>query len=244
MIHATHASTGEQRFNATAGGSQLLWSRNQIVNLLKRFIREERAVSVNYAAEKRVLVTRALRIDADLDRLYFEYGDHKSGNANLFRSKEINFSVEDGEGKSQFVSPRARDVLLEGQPVFHVPIPDRMVQADRRAHDRIKIPDIAAPIVIFNLPDGRKAEGRLADLSTGGIGVIGVAADFDLLPGTMMRNCVIELDNNQDVYVDVEIRHAQVFINGLGQLEHRVGFRLLSRPQGFSDLLDAFTIPL
>ena len=127
-------------------------------------------------------------VDADLDRLYFEYGDHKSGNANLFRSKEINFSVEDGEGKSQFVSPRARDVLLEGQPVFHVPIPDRMVQADRRAHDRIKVPDIAAPIVLFNLPHGRKAEGRLADLSSGGIGVIGVAADFVLSPGTVLRH--------------------------------------------------------
>ncbi len=233
-----------RRFNADIAGSQLLWSRHQIVQLFRRFIREDRPVSLHYADENRVIVTRTLRLNPRLDRVYFEYGNHKAGNSNLLRSKEVQFSVEDGLGKSQFGSPRVRDVLLDGKPVFHIPIPERVVQADRRAHHRIKIPQISAPVVIFNLPDGRKAEGRLADMSAGGIGVIGVAADLHVRSGTVIRKCLIQLSESERVFVDLEIRYARVLIDAHGKLLHRVGFNLVSRPKGFSHLLKTFTVDL
>ena len=243
MLNSQSAALGG-RFNAGVAGSRLLWSRHQIVEMLNRFIREDHPVSVHYADENKMIVTRALQLDRRLNRVYFEYGDHKAANANLLRCEEVQFSVQDGSGNMQFSSPRIRDVLLEGKPVFHVPIPKRVVQADRRLHHRIEIPRISAPVVIFNLPDGRKAKGRLADMSAGGIGVIGLAADLKVRPGTVIRNCLIQLGDGGRVIVDVQIRHARAVMGTEGKLMHRVGFSLASRPEEFSDLLKAFTIEL
>jgi len=230
------------RFNLDAGRSRLLWSRHQIIMMLRRFVREDRPVSVHYDDEDKVIVTRALGVDADRDRVYFEYGEHKANNTQLLRCPEVRFSFEDGSAKSQFSSPRIRDVLLNGQPVFQIPIPDRIVQADRRLHQRVKIPEVSAPVVVVTLPDGRKAEGRLADMSAGGIGVIGLAADLKIKPGTIIRNCLILLDDNERVVVDLEIRHGRVAMSADGRLMHHVGFSLASRPKEFSDLLKAFTV--
>ena len=230
------------RFNTGAAGSRLLWSRHQIIQLLRSFIRDEQSFSVHYANEDKLIVTRALGLDPDLDRVYFEYGDHKAANSHLLTSQDVQFSVENGAAKSQFTSARVRDVLLNGKPVFHIPIPDRVVQCDRRLHKRFKIPEVSAPVVRFNLPDGRKAMGQLADISAGGIGVIGLAADLKVGSGTLIHNCLIELNDGAKVLVDLEIRHAAAQMGANGKLMHRVGFALASRPKEFADLLSAFTV--
>ncbi len=229
-------------FNSVAAGSRLLWSRHQIVMMLRRYVREDRPVSVHYDHQDKLIVTRALSVDDDMDRVYFEYGDHKTGNTGLLRSKEVRFAIEDGSSNAQFSSPRIRDVLLDGQPVFQIPVPDRIVQSDRRLHQRIKVPEISAPVVRINLPDGRRAEGRLSDMSAGGIGVIGLAVDLKVEAGTVVRNCLIQINDDESVIVDLEIRHARVAMGLDGRLMHHVGFSLASRPKEFADLLKAFTV--
>ena len=240
----TQSTADGGRFNADVRGSRLLWSRHQILELLNRFIREDYPVSVHYADESKMIVTRALRLNMRLDRVYFEYGDHKTANSDLLRSQEVQFSVENGSGQSQFSCPRVCDVLLDGKPVFHIPIPERVVEADRRAHHRIKIPQISAPVVTFSLPDGRKAKGRLTDMSAGGIGVIGLAADLKVRSETEIRNCLIELNDGERLLVDLKIRHARASVDTEGKVTHRVGFSLASRPKEFSALLKAFTVDL
>jgi len=239
---AIRSTTNRGRFNDEVASSRLLWSRHQIVHLIDRFIREDNPVSVHYADESRVIVTRALQLDRRLNRVYFEYGDHKIANTNLLRSEEVQFSVEHGGERSQFTTPRVRDILLDGRPVFHVPIPTRIVQGDRRLHRRIEIPQISAPVVIFNLPDGRQVKGRLADMSAGGIGVMGLASDKRVDTGTLVHDCLIQLSNGKSVLVDLEIRHSAILKGSNGKSTHRIGFRLVSRPKEFSDLLNAFTV--
>ena len=149
-----------------------------------------------------------------------------------------------GSASTQFTSPRARDVLLNGRPVFHVPIPARVIQADRRMHRRITIPEISAPVVTFSLPGGRQIKGRLADMSATGIGVIGFSANEKVHTGTEVQNCVIHLDDGKQMLVDLKIRHAAMLKDAYGRPTHRIGFRLASRPREFSDLLKAFTVEL
>lgn len=242
MLTTVQSTAGRGRFNDGIAGSRLLWSRHQIVHMFDRFIREDNPVSVHYDDESRVIVTRALQLDRRLNRVYFEYGDHKAANTSLLRSEEVQFSVEHGGERSQFTSPRVRDILLDGRPVFHVPIPSRIIQADRRLHRRIEIPKISAPIVVFKLPDGRQVKGRLADMSAGGIGVIGLASDRMVQTGTLVHNCLIYLSDGKSVMVDLEIRHSAILKGSSGKATHRIGFRLVSRPKEFSDLLNAFTV--
>jgi c-di-GMP-binding flagellar brake protein YcgR len=242
MLTTVQPTAHRGRFNDEVASSRLLWSRHQIVHLIDRFIQEDNPVSVHYADESRVIVTRALQLDRRLNRVYFEYSDHKSANTSLLRSEEVQFSVEHGGERSQFTAPRVHDALLEGRPVFHVSIPSRIVQADRRLHRRIQIPKVSAPVVIFKLPDGRQVKGRLADMSAGGIGVIGLASDKRVDTGTMVHNCLIQLSDGKSVLVDLEIRHAAILKGSNGKSTHRIGFRLLSRPKDFSDLLNAFTV--
>ena len=47
----TQAMADPRRINTDVGGSRLLWSRHQIVQLFRRFICEDRAVSAQYGDE-------------------------------------------------------------------------------------------------------------------------------------------------------------------------------------------------
>ena len=241
---STQAMVDPRRFNTDIAGSRLLWSRHQIVQLFRRFICEDRPVSAQYAGDDGMIVTRAVRLNPSFGRVYFEYGDHKAGNSSLLRSKEVQFSVEDGLGKSQFTSPRISDVLLDGEPVFHIPIPEHVLQVDRRLNHRITIPEISAPAVIFNLPDGSRAEGRLSDLSAGGIGVIGLATEMSVRTGGVVRNCLIQLGGGEHVSVDLKIRYTSGYVDAEGKPMRRVGFSLVSQPKEFAELLKAFTLDL
>jgi c-di-GMP-binding flagellar brake protein YcgR len=220
--------------------SQVIWSRFQIIRLLRGFIREERAISVEFEdeEEEKLIVTRALQVNARTNRLAFAFGDHKRTNSDLLRSPKLLFSTEEGTMSYRFGTGGARDYLLHGELVFGVPLPDAVILSDRRRDQRLRIPDFAAPTVKMYFQDGTRFDGKLADLSEGGIGLMGLDSEVPVRKGAKLR-CLITLNQRDRIWLDVEVRFVRRMSGVTGK---RVGVRLLNRNPEFEKLLKVFRV--
>ena len=220
--------------------TQVIWSRFQIIRLFRRFIRDERAISVEFEdeVEEKLVLTRALQINARTNRLAFAFGDHKRTNSDLLRSPKLLFSAEDGAMSYRFGTGGARDYMLRGDLVFGVPLPDAVILSDRRRDQRLRVPDFAAPPVRLYFPDGARFDGKLADLSEGGIGLMGLESEVPVRKGAKLR-CLITLNQRDKIWLDVEVRYVRRMSSVTGK---RVGFRLLTRKPEFEKLLKVFRV--
>jgi c-di-GMP-binding flagellar brake protein YcgR len=217
--------------------SQVIWSRFQIIRLFRRFIRDEKNVSIEFDDDEKLLLTQALNLNARTNRVAFAYGDHKRTNSDLLRSERLLFSIEEGLQTYRFTSAKARDFLLRGKPAFQVALPEAVLLTDRRKEQRIQVPKFSSPPVWLHLPDGTEVQGQLSDVSEGGIGLIGLQVNTPLRKGMVLR-CEIDLRPGGSVMLDVEVRYVRR-LEGAGR---RVGFRLRSANPEFARLVKAFTV--
>jgi c-di-GMP-binding flagellar brake protein YcgR len=222
--------------------AQVIWSRFQIIRLLRRFVRERKPVSTQFGRDEKVLLTRATHLNTRTDRVTFAFGDHKDTNTQLLHSSPVLFSLDDGEVSYRFVTREVFDVLLQGVPMFEAPIPDAVLHADRRCHRRLQFPRVVAPAVWIHLQDGTCFEGRLADMSEVGLGVIGLDEDLPVHKGSVLHNCAIELGGSKRVWLDVEVRYVKEMTTLSGRPGNRIGFRLITPAPDLEKLLRNFTV--
>jgi c-di-GMP-binding flagellar brake protein YcgR len=238
--------TGSVRAGGSSAGTppraQVIWSRFHIIRLLRRSMRERKPISAQFGPDERVLLTRAVHLNARTDRVAFAFGDHKDTNTQLLHSSPVLFSLDEGEVTYRFAAREVFDVLLHGEPVFEVPLPDAMLHADRRYHRRLQFPRIVAPVVWVHLPDGTRFEGRLSDMSEAGLGVIGLDANVPVRKGSVLRNCAIELDGSRKAWVDVEVRYIKEAATLSGKPGRRIGFRLITPAPDLERLLRNFAV--
>jgi c-di-GMP-binding flagellar brake protein YcgR len=225
-------------------GSRLLFSRTQIIRLFQRFIKEAAPISVEFEDRENMLVTRALDLDERTNRVFYAFGDYKATNALIFQSKQLFFNLDAQRVRYRFVGTTAGDALRNGAPVFHLPLPESVLESDRRARDRHRIPQVRAPDVSLRLPDGSVIRGILADVSEDGLGVIDVDGNLNFRTGTDIPGCVIELGGRERIRVDLKVLYVALVPDKAGKNVRRMGIQLLSRPEEFDTLLKAFIVEL
>jgi c-di-GMP-binding flagellar brake protein YcgR len=224
--------------------AQVVWSRFHIIRLLRHSIRERRPVSVQFGPDEKVLLTRAVHLNARTDRVAFAFGDHKDTNTQLLHSSPVLFSLDEGQVTYRFAAREVFDVLLHGEPIFEVALPDAVLYADRRYHRRLRFPRIVAPVVWIYLPDGTRFEGRLSDMSDAGLGVIGIDENIPVRKGSVLRNCAIGLGGSRKAWVDVEVRYIREIAPLSGRPGKRIGFRLITPAPDLEKLLRNFAVEL
>lgn len=115
-----------------------------------------------------MIVTRALELDERANRVLYAFGDYKANDAIIFQSKQLFFNSDAQRVRYRYVGSGAGDALREGTAAFYVPLPDSVLESDRRARERLHIPQVCAPEVSLRLPDGSVIRGILSDLSAEG----------------------------------------------------------------------------
>lgn len=136
------------------------------------------------------------------------------------------------------------DALHDGTPAFYVPLPDSVLESDRRARYRHRIPQMCAPDILLRLPGGSVVKGILTDLSEEGIGIVDVDGDPDLRTGTDIPGCVIELGTRERIRADLKVLYVSLVPDRDGKNVRRMGVQVLLRPEDFDMLLKAFTAQL
>lgn len=227
-----------------ASGPQVVWSRFEIIRTMRRLLREEKPVAVEFGADDRMFVSRLLKVDPRHDQLTLAYGDHRQTNSALLRASGVVFTVTEKRILTRFASHGVQDVVHANAAAFRIGLPEAIVYTDRRESERVSIPAFHMPSITIRSPEFGVFRGQLADISHRGVGIIALPGDCVFPEGAKFFGCIIQVDRHQGVAVDLQLRYVREFPLPDGTTTRRCGFRLLSTPPELETIVRSFVVRL
>jgi c-di-GMP-binding flagellar brake protein YcgR len=178
------ASADEGRFR--------IHSRVEIAYILRSLMKSNALVTAYFGSGKDFVVTAVLEVD-DRGFVVLDSGSNPELNERLLRSGAVDvMSTQDGV-RVQFASRDVQPVSFEGRLAFRLPLPDSLLKLQRREFYRLPTPLVQPLKCEFTSPQGERYELPLADISLGGVCLVGEAAGFTLESGVELDGCRITL---------------------------------------------------
>jgi len=196
-------------------------STKQIEAILRNIAETGANVALYYNPKREFIMTTVL--DLDEDGLWVEPGHTSTENHHITESHKLTAVSSHNQVKVQFVVNAASKVTYDGQPALFLPMPDSLYRLQRREYFRLSLPPSEHLRCLINVtkPKGENApedatplettvvdfEVPAADISGGGIGLICMEGEFDLVPGETYTDCQIDLPNIGIIHVSITIKN-------------------------------------
>ena len=123
----------------------------------------------------------------------------------------------------QFTTDRVAAVSFEGRLAFRLPLPDTIMKLQRREYYRLATPVVHPLKCEIAGPDGKRFELALADISLGGVCLVGQPAGFSFEPGMALEDCRIDLPEIGAIRAGLCVRNSYVVTLKNGVTSHRTG---------------------
>jgi c-di-GMP-binding flagellar brake protein YcgR len=186
-----------------------VYSRVEIVALLRQLAEEGVLVTAYFDAEPGFAVTVVLDVNADFEEVIFDAAAEAVAHKRLLASKHIVFVGFLDHVKVQFVARLAEATQHQGRPAFRVRLPEQVLRLQRRDFFRVRPPlSKPAKCLVPYGDDGKQYESlRVLDLSVGGLAVLTYPEKFDLPCGRLIENCFLDLPGVGSIVVSIHVRH-------------------------------------
>lgn len=182
--------------------------------------------------ESDFILTTLLAIDKG--GLWLEQSPNDSDNKLIARSDKLTFVSSHLQVKIQFDSQRASTKMYQGNQAFYLPLPTSLYRLQRREYYRLAIPVInpLRCIVAQESPHNNTREFIIMDVSCGGVGLVCIESDTDLVVGGTYPNCQIELPNMGIIKGAIEVKNIVLLPSKYGIAQRRAGceFKNLDTP--------------
>lgn len=180
------ASTDDTRF--------LVTNRIEIVRILRGLAQRNEMVSAFFNAGSDLLLTAVLDVSSEKNAVVLDCGANEAFNQRILKAEKIIFITALDRVKIQFVSHRIESSIFERKPAFLIPLPEQVLQLQRREYYRLTTPILNPLKCIVTLDDGQVQEFPMVDISAGGIGmIIGNPPEGPLKVGSVYPGCRIDL---------------------------------------------------
>lgn len=179
--------------------------------------------------------------DPAADRFAISYSPHKTINAMLLSSPEVEFTATDQQGLNfTFTALAPEEVQIGGEPAIQFALPKSLLMHNRREHPRIPVPADLSLRCIADEGGFIPFESHVADVSHDGLGCLVYDPDINLEDGTILHGCRIVIPGGDAIVVDIELRHITSSRQPDGTLVHRAGFRFVQKPGEIAKLTGLF----
>lgn len=205
-----------------------IYSRSELVALLREILHRRVLVTIYFSNGTRFIVTNLLAINPDFEELVFDCGADEEVTRALTRSSRFTVVTFLDQVKIQFSGQRMELTSFEDAPALRMRVPDSLLRFQRREFYRTQT--IGKPLMWrlpLAAPDGKTAEGRIVDISCGGIALLVQNEHTRIEPGTVLRECEINLPEIGRLSLTLEIRSAA---GGTGTGNHRYGCAFVGIP--------------
>ncbi len=182
-----------------------LRSKTEIVSILKD-IQESRVPAALFYDGGQSMMTAVLKVSAVKDLMYLDCNINEELNGQVEASKKLTFVSNLRSVKVQFSIPRIEIALLNDEPAFVLKLPKAIVRLQRREFYRIPTPTLDPVICTIPLPDGSSIKATVADISAGGIGLLGSPEEMSLEKMKSYENCQLALPGSETVLVNLQVR--------------------------------------
>lgn len=179
----------------------------EIVRILRNLALRNAMVSAFFNAGKQSMLTSVLHVSPEQRQVILDINANEALNRHMLQADKIIFTSLLDQIKIQFVANHIASVTYEGTPAFSIPLPDQVLQLQRRESFRLALP-ITHP-VNCSLPVSKDQAYQLpiGDMSMGGLSIsIGQFPDIQFEPGAVYPGCRIELPSVGVVEVSLRIQ--------------------------------------
>ncbi len=175
--------------------SFMLYSRAEIVAILRRLAQERTLVTVYTGGDGEFAVSMVLQVDPDFEEVDFDMPAHPEAQARVLAASELVFVIFFENVKLQFRAQFAKPTRFENRPAFRVRLPTDMLRLQRREFFRVRTPIVARPTCLVPQREGdSKYESlQLVNISIGGLAVMTYPSQFEMPLGQVVHNCYLDL---------------------------------------------------
>ncbi len=178
-------------------------------------------VALYYGNENDFILTTLLAVDDS--GMWLEQSPNETDNRRIIESNKLIFVSSHLQIKVQFVVNQAGNAMYQGRPAFYLPLPDSLYRLQRREYYRLTTP-IANPLrcIVARKPSPniKPREFIIMDISCGGVGLICMETDTELIPGLSYSDCQIELPEIGTIRGTIEVKNL-IIMNSKSGGEHK-----------------------
>ena len=182
----------------------LVRSRHEVIRLLNGMMEAGAVIAISFMNSDDDAVSMLIDVDEPANRLLLECPpDWRSITRGHAGDDSIMLVCALDEAKIQFQSGVGEMVDLDGTRAVSLKIPDFMWRFQRRRDPRHKVSGLKISLNLGFL----EADAEVADLGTGGIGVLNCDSELKLAAGEVLRDCAIMLPGVGQIAVDLTVQH-------------------------------------
>jgi c-di-GMP-binding flagellar brake protein YcgR len=197
-------------------------SEVEIAYILRGLMKSGALVTAYFNAGREFAVTAVLGVDTARGFVILDSGANPELNDRLLRDGELNVvSSQDGV-RVQFAARKVEAVSFEGRLAFRVPIPDSVVKLQRREYYRLPLSVLNPLKCEVPGPEGQRVQMTVADISLGGVCLVGDRAGSPLEVGAVLDDCRIAMPDGV-LSARMEVRNSYLVTLRNGAVSRHTG---------------------
>lgn len=224
----------------------MLNSKGEMFGVFKVLVEKAAQVSMVFNQGKDMVLSSLLSYG---DKgLVLDLGGSSDMNRKALEADKIFCVTQIDKVKIQFTLPGVATTESGGRPAFMARLPDGVLRLQRREYYRMTTP-IVRPLKIavpYKMADGALSMVviNVADISGGGIGLVGVPDKTPLEPGMQLANCKLELPEVGVAVINLEVRNKFETEMRTGGKTKRAGCEYVKLPGNMLTLIQRYIIKL
>lgn len=214
----------------------LLSGERQVRQLLHELHQHRALITAHYGGTNSFL-TAVLGLSKDENTLLLDASpDEKTMSAALAAGKLICVTQLD-QIRIQFVVRNARSASEKGRKLLHAPVPEQILRLQRRATYRLLVPISHASSAHIQFTDQARQlvelDGRLLDISIGGIALLLPQQASELVIGARLKHCRLQFPGHPQLEVQLRVCYLNRQEQRSGTQMLRVGFAFVDLPRQY-----------
>jgi c-di-GMP-binding flagellar brake protein YcgR len=209
-------------------------SRLEICSVLGALQKAGSLVTCYFGEGSDFILTSILRVDAEQEAVILDYGADGASNLRALRTKGFTFVAAHERIKIQFSAESLHKARFDQRDAFSIALPDTLLRLQRREYFRILVP-LSQPLKCAIPPQDESVdapkEAAVADISCGGVALVGFSAEAKVEDGMCFRGCQIHLADEGAVTADLLIKSTFEVVLKNGHKQLHAGCQFVNMPE-------------
>ncbi|MBP9227161.1 MAG: flagellar brake protein [Azonexus sp.] len=224
----------------------LLYSKSEILPVLRGLVEHVSQVTMMFNAGRNMVLSSL--ISCGDDGVVLEFGASTEMNRKALKADKLFCVSQLDKVKIQFILSGVDQIEVGGRPAFHAPLPDSVLRLQRREFYRLVTPVVQALKCRIRVPeaDGSSivVEAHVADISGGGVLLVGLPLNLPLEADMELSGCRIELPEIGLITFALRLRSLTESVSRSGIRAKRAGCEFVHLPGPMARLVQRYIMKI
>ena len=230
--------------SAADDNKYLIHSRTEIAHILRAIMQKNELVTAYFNYGHDFILTSIADVDPGLGTVIIDCGANEALNEKILESAKVIFVTTQDRVRVQFVADKIESIQHNKRNAFRIKLPASLLKLQKREFYRLSTPVINPIKCIIPTTRHGRVNANIADISIGGIGIVGYPPEIEFEPGQVYDGCRIDLPDIGAVTVSMKIKSAFEITLKNGSKTKRCGCEFINIPTSMQAMIQRYIIKL